>query len=255
MFNKFVRIKTEEEQTIALLHTLRKAAVSERVEISNRIRGILAEFGIITAKGKGNFNNDIQELFEKSEQIHNVNLKNSIAMLFEDYHRMEDREKELSEQINLLNKDNELVQLAMTCPGVGELTASALVAEVGDANQFESGREMAAWTGVVPSQHSTGGRSTLGSITKTGNKYLRALFSQCANAVIQTAAHRAEKGKDTHVDRFALRLKAQGKPAKKVMIAVANKILRILWSMLTERKPFENKVNQKKSVSEAMGLC
>lgn len=87
---KFVRIKTEEEQTVALLHTLRKAAVSERVEISNRIRGILAEFGIITAKGKGNFNNDIQELFEQSEQIHNVNLKNSITRLFEDYHRMEE---------------------------------------------------------------------------------------------------------------------------------------------------------------------
>ena len=168
---------------------------------------------------------------------------------------MDEREKELSEQINLLNKDNELVQLAMTCPGVGELTASALVAEVGDASQFKSGRELAAWTGVVPSQHSTGGRSTLGSITKTGNKYLRVLLAQCANAVIQTAAHRLEKETETHLDRFALRLKSQGKPAKKIMIAVANKILRILWSMLTERKPFENKVNQHESVSDAMKLC
>lgn len=250
-----MRIKTEEEQTVALLHTLRKAAVSERVEISNRIRGILAEFGIITAKGKGNFNNDVQELFEQSEQIHNVNLKNSITKLFEDYHRMEEREKELSDQINLLNKDNKLVQLAMTCPGVGALTASALVAEVGDASQFKSGRELAVWTGVVPSQHSTGGRSTLGSITKTGNKYMRALLAQCANAVIQTAAYRLEKETETHLDRFALRLKSQGKTAKKIMIAVANKILRILWSMLTERKSFENKVNQVESVSDAMTLC
>lgn len=252
---KFVRIKTEEEQTVALLHTLRKAAVSERVEISNRIRGILSEFGIITAKGRGNFNSDIQELFEKSEQIHNVNLKYAISKLFEDYHRFEDREKELSAQINSLNKDNELVQIAMTCPGVGELTASALVAEVGDASQFKSGREMAAWIGVVPSQHSTGGRSTLGSITKTGNKYLRALLSQCACTVIKTAEHRLEKECDTHLDRFAIRLKAQGKPAKKVMIAVANKILRILWAILTERKPFENKVNKEDPISDAMKLC
>ena len=168
---------------------------------------------------------------------------------------MVDREKELSDQINILNKDNELVQLAMTCPGVGELTASALVAEVGDARQFKSGREMAAWSGVVPSQHSTGGRSTLGSITKTGNKYLRTLLSQGANAVISTAGYRVEKECHTHLDRFALRLKAQGKPAKKIMIAVANKILRILWSMLTERKPFENKVNHFESVSETMKLC
>ena len=80
---------------------------------------------------------------------------------------------ELSEKIESLNKDNELVKIALTCPGVGPLTASAIVAEVGDASQFRNGREMAAWNGVVPSQHSTGGRSTLGGITKTGNRYCR----------------------------------------------------------------------------------
>ena len=97
-------------------------------------------------------------------------------------------QKELSEKIESLNKDNELVKIALTCPGVGPLTASAIVAEVGDASQFRNGREMAAWNGVVPSQHSTGGRSTLGGIINTGNRYLRALLAQCASAVIHNAS-------------------------------------------------------------------
>ncbi|MBQ8024334.1 MAG: IS110 family transposase [Succinivibrio sp.] len=251
---KFVRIKTEEEQTVALLHTLRKAYVAQRVEVANRIRGILSEFGIIVACGKASFNNNIQELFEQSENISNIDLKAALSKLFEDYHNLEAREKDLSEKINRLNKDNELVQIALTCPGVGAVTASALVAEVGDAKQFKSGREMAAWTGVVPSQHSTGGHSTLGGITKTGNKYLRYLLSQCANAVMLTAGKHIEKETDNQLDRLVMRLRAQGKPSKKIMIAVANKILRILWSMLTERQVFKNTVDRTELVSEELKL-
>ena len=118
-------------------------------------------------------------MFNECEKIHDVYLRAAISSLFEDYHRLEQREKELSGKIESLNKDNELVKIALTCPGVGPLTASAIVAEVGDASQFRNGREMAAWNGVVPSQHSTGGRSTLGGITKTGNRYLRALSTMC----------------------------------------------------------------------------
>lgn len=252
---KFVRIKTVEEQTVALLHTLRKAAVSQRVELSNRIRGILAEFGIVVARGRGSFNSEIEALFNECEKIHDVNLRVAISSLFEDYHRLEQREKELSEKIESLNKDNELVKIALTCPGVGSLTASAIVAEVGDASQFRNGREMAAWNGVVPSQHSTGGRSTLGGITKTGNRYLRTLLAQCACAVIQNASMHLEQGKDTHLDRFALRLKLNGKPAKKIMIAVANKIIRILWAMLTQRKTFENKAEETSDTSAELKLA
>ena len=134
-------------------------------------------------------------MFNECEKIHDVYLRSAISSLFEDYHRLEQREKELSEKIESLNKDNELVKIALTCPGVGPLTASAIVAEVGDASQFRNGREMAAWNGVVPSQHSTGGRSTLGGITKTGKRYLRALLAQCASAVIQKASRHLEQGR------------------------------------------------------------
>ena len=164
--------------------------------------------------------------------------------------------KKLSEKIESLNKDNELVKIALTCPEVGPLTASAIVAEVGDASKFRNGREMVAWNGVVPSQHSTGGRFTLGGITKTGNRYLRALLAQCASAVIQNASRHLEQGKDTHLDRFALRLKLNGKPAKKkIMIAVANKIIRILWAMLTQRKTFENKAEETSDISAELKLA
>lgn len=114
---------------------------------------------------------------------------------------------------------------------------------------------MAAWNRVVPSQHSTGGRSTLGGITKTGNRYLRALLTQCACAVIQNASRHLEQGKATHLDKFALRLKLNGKPAKKIMIAVANKIIRILWAMLTQRKVFENKVDETSDISDELQLA
>lgn len=113
----------------------------------------------------------------------------------------------------------------------------------------------AAWNGVVPSQRSTGGRSTLGGITKTGNRYLRALLAQCACAVIQNASRHLEQGKDTHLNRFALRLKLNGKPAKKIMITVANKIIRILWAMLTQRKTFENKANEISDTSAELQLA
>ena len=108
---------------------------------------------------------------------------------------------------------------------------------------------------MVPSQHSTGGRSTLCGIAKIGNRYRRTQSAQGACAVIQKASRHLEQGKDTHLDRFALRLKLNGKPAKKIMIAIANKIIRILWAMLTQRKTFENKANEISDTSAELQLA
>ncbi len=103
--------------------------------------------------------------------------------------------------------------------------------------------------------HLTIYKLSIGGITKTGNRYLRALLAQCVCAVIQNASRHLEQGKDTHLDRFALRLKLNGKPAKKIMIAVANKIIRILWAMLTQRKAFENKANEISDTSAELQLA
>ncbi len=237
---KYVKVKSEEEQTVALLHTFRQACIKTRIEISNRIRSILSEFGIIVAKGKSKVDTELKMLFEAAENITNLDLKATIEELFEDYKNEKSKEAKISDRINKLSQENQLVEIAKTCPGVGDMTASALVAEVGNAQHFKNGREMAAWVGLVPSQHSTGGRSTLGGITKTGNTYIRKLLSQCALSVIRRAGIRKENGTDNQIDRFVLRLELQNKPQKKIMIAVANKIIRILWVLLSTRTEFEN---------------
>ena len=153
-----------------------------------------------------------------------------------------EREDKYTQQI-LQNRQDELNKLAMSCPGVGEITASAIVAEVGNAKQFKNGREMSAWLGLVPSQHSTGGRSTLGGITKTGNKYIRGLLDQCANSIYRNAKTHLDKGTDNQLDRFALRLKSKGKPAGKIAMALANKIVRILWAVLSSGNEFKSNIN------------
>lgn len=239
---KFVKVKTEDEQTVALLHTLRQACIKTRIEISNRIRSILNEFGIIVAQGKSKINTELKRMFEAAENINNLDLKATIDELFDDLKNENAKEDQITERINKLTKENQLVEIAKTCPGIGDITASALVAEVGNAQHFNNGREMAAWVGLVPSQHSTGGRSNLGGITKTGNKYLRKLLSQGALSVIRHIDLKKEKGTVNQIDRFVLRLKLQNKPQKKIMIAVANKIIRILWVLLSTRTKFENQV-------------
>lgn len=240
---KFVRVKSVEEQTVALLHTLRKGEIKHRVQLCNRIRGVLAEFGIITDKGRNNFDKNMSELRAQCEkEISNLHLKSAIDALFDEYKESLEREDKYTQQI-LQNRQDELNKLAMSCHGVGEITASAIVAEVGNAKQFKNGREMSAWLGLVPSQHSTGGRSTLVGITKTGNKYIRGLLDQCANSIYRNAKTHLDKGTDNQLDRFALRLKSKGKPAGKIAMALANKIVRILWAVLSSGNEFKSNIN------------
>ena len=236
----FVKPKTQDQQDLAILHTLRRTTISDRVGLSNRIRGLLTEYNVICARGRAAFENELPELMEKCESLCNQTVVKHLKSLFAEYYRLRDKEKELDEDIRRLAHKDPLVDIAMSCHGVGEVTASALVAEIGDASAFTRGKELAANYGLVPSQHSTGGRERTGSITKTGSVYIRSLMVQCANSIALYAKKRLDEGKDDQFDRYILRLMSRMSRAKAI-VALANKLLRTLWAMLRSRKKFEPK--------------
>uniref|UniRef100_UPI0030051243 IS110 family transposase n=1 Tax=Shewanella chilikensis TaxID=558541 RepID=UPI0030051243 len=152
------------------------------------------------------------------------------------YHHLNHLIKEQEAKLKLLNKENEVVALLQTIPGIGPMTASCCVSAVGDANDFKNGRNFAAWIGLVPYQHSTGGKPRLLGISKRGNKELRELFVHAARAVIWR-----DNTANKFFGQWLLDLKCR-KPFNVAVVALANKLARIAWSVMSTKQPFELKV-------------
>jgi transposase len=237
----FVRVKTEEESAILCTHKQRQTVISLRVAAENRIRAMLSESGKIFPVGMSGVTEmleyvDSEEITKDMVEEKVINLRDEV----EHYRYQCQREKRLNDQIIAFSKNNELVKLAQGCPGVGPLTASAVVGQFGDCSQFNNAREMAAMVGLTPSQNSTGGRNNLGSISKNGNNYLRSLLTMGAESIIRHYKKRMEAQKSTQLDLFACRLELRGKHKRKIIIAVAARLARTLWAMLTHKEAFKN---------------
>ena len=232
---RFVRVKTVEESSIDMLHTARDGCVKNRVEASNRLRAGAAEYGIVVEKGAKNVAK-LLEIIDSDELLSERGIPEDgkwvLRKLAEIYRGTLEQETSVTNMLISKTKGNQLIKRLMTIPGVGPISASAIVAKVSDASEFESGRELAAFFGMAPCQNSTGGRNTLGSISKTGDPYIRKLLSQGAQVVVMHAKHHQEKHLDDQLDRFAARLIEHGKPRTKVVIAVAAKMIRTAWAML-----------------------
>ena len=238
----FVPIKTLEQQNALLIHSLRSSAIKRRVALSNRLRGLLAEFGSVVAKGRRAFENEFLFELEKVKEDIAPALYQDIQDLYHEYLALKTKEKEYEQQIIELNIHNEGAKLLKTCPGVGELTANAIVTAVGDGSQFKKGREMAAWMGLTPRQHSSGGKNKLGKVTKKGDTYLRTLLTQCAQTILVWAEHKEQQHTASSLHNFALRLLRRGKYRNTVVIALANKMARVLWAMLKNKRAFTDTV-------------
>src|SRR6202451_1966838 len=190
---RFVPIKNPEQQALLGLHRARQGFVIARTAQANQIRGLLAELGIVIPKGIHCIPQRIPEILEDAENGLPGASRALFSRLLEHYLELERQVNELQAQIKAWHRENADSQRLEAIPGIGPLTASALVATVGDAKQFKNGRQLSAWLGLVPRQHSSGGKERLLGISKRGDTYLRTLLIHGARAVLQGQRRQSEQ--------------------------------------------------------------
>lgn len=229
---RFVAIKTEEQQGVLFLHRARDLVVRQRTQLSNMLRGLLGEFGIVIAQGIGSavkfakavLDGDRPSIPEVAVDVL-TNLCNQMVALHL-------RILWYDKRILLEGRRDPKVMLLRTIPGVGPVTASAIVATAGDGHQFRNGREFAAWLGLTPINRSSGGKERLGRISKMGDRYLRRLL-----VTGMTARLNQMKVNPERVDPWAMSLRERKSP-RVATVAMANKTARIIWAVLTRNERY-----------------
>lgn len=228
---RFVPIKNVEQQSVLALHTVRQGFVKARTAQANQIRGLLSEFGLIIAQGIGHIAKRVPQLIEDASNELPGAFRLLIERLLDHMKELDDQVKELESQIVKWHRSSELSSKLAGVPGIGPITASALVATIGDAKNFDSGRQVAAWLGLVPRQHSSGGKQNLLGISKRGDIYLRTLLIHGARSVIHW-----ESRKPDSCSWVSGVLKRRNKNV--AAVALANKNARIVWALLAHDREF-----------------
>lgn len=220
----FVPIKTPEQQAALMMHRSRELLVGQRTALVNALRGHLAEFGIVTAKGIHRVADLLAELVGADDGTIPPLARASLRCLAAQIEAVETQIEELEALILEWHKGNEASQRLAKIPGVGPITASAVVATIADASNFTSARHLSAALGLTPRQNSSGGKDRQGGISKAGNAYIRRLLFIGAIAVIRSK-------KAQQAGSWLMRL-LERRPAKVAAIAIANKTTRVIWAML-----------------------
>lgn len=223
---RFVPIKTDEQQAVLSLHRVRQSFVKVRTAQANQIRGLLSEFGIIIPQGIANIAKRLPEIMEKSDLP--TSFRDLLQRLYNHLKDIDKQIDEMDEKIQQWHRSSETSRKLAEIPGIGPITATALVASIGDAKSFENGRQLAAWLGLVPRQHSSGGQSVLLGISKRGDTYLRTLLIHGARAVIRFA--------DTKPSTTWLNKLLNRRNKNIAAVALANKNARVIWALLTREE-------------------
>ena len=224
---RFVTVKRVDQVDVQALHRARDMMVYQRTALICQMRGLLLEYGIAVRGGAGAFKSDLPRVLEDAENELTPSMRQLLAMLRQHLNELEGHIQQLSEKVAALADRDDVARRLMTIPGIGALAATALLAAVGDARQFKRGRDLSAWLGLVPAQHSTGGKPTLLGMSKRGNSYVRRLLIHGARTCVM------------HLDRNRNRLGAWldqlGERAhfNKVTVAMANKMARMAWAVIT----------------------
>ena len=230
---RFVPIKTVEQQAVLTVHRARELLVSERTAVANQIRGLLLEYGIAIATGIQRLRRELPGTLNSEAEALPTLARTVVSELHARLQELDERIAGQARQIAQVAKQSEAAKRLMAVEGVGPITATAVVATVGDAKAFPHGRQFAAWLGLVPKQFSTGGKAVLGRITKHGNVYLRTLLIHGARAVLQNSAKRSD-AKSQWVE--ALR---QRRGDNIAAVALAAKHARILWALLVRGQEYQ----------------
>ena len=225
---RFVPIKTIEQQGCLVLHRTRHLMVRQQTATINSIRAYLAEFGIVAPVGRRGVEQLLEIITDASDARVPEVARSCIAALGAQLRQLKAQILELDRRITAWHRSSELSWRLNEIPGVGPLLATALVASITDPKVFRSGRDFSAWIGLVPKQKSSGGKDKLGNISKRGDRYLRSLFTAGALAVIRYAKIHGTRHRPWLVALLARR------PTKVAAIALANKLARIAWALMTK---------------------
>lgn len=224
---RFVPIKSEEQQAVLVLHRVRAGIIKQRVALGNQIRGLLAEFGIIIPQSFKQLNTRLMQIISSSGSQIPEELKPMFSSLFQELTNLTCRIKAFDKQIESHLRSSNECQRILQIEGVGPLTATAVVASIGDIQNFKSASQFAAWLGLVPRQNSSGGKTRLQGISKRGDTYLRYLLVHGARAALSYAKR---------VDKLNSWQQAmlQRKTLNKVVVAMAHRTARRIWAILAK---------------------
>jgi transposase len=233
---RFVATKTPEQQSCLMLHRTRHLFIRQQTALINAIRAHLAEFGVVAPVGR----NGVEELLNVVTDSNDTRVPDiarvCLAALGAQLRKFKEQILEFDRMIRTWHRSNEMSRWLDDCPGVGPALATALVASVADPKVFRSGRNFSAWIGLVPKQHSSGGKDRLGSISKQGDRYLRSLFVAGALAVIRYAKIHGTQHRPWLTALLARR------PTKVAAIALANKIARMAWAMMARGERYREPI-------------
>ncbi len=232
---RFVPIKSPEQQAILIAHRTRSILTRQRTQLSNAIRGHMAEFGVIAPQGRIGLEALAAVIANPNDHRLPPPARASLQMLIVQLHLVNDQILESDRQIIASARSTDVGRRLMEIPGVGPVLASALVAAVADPKSFGSGRDLAAWIGLVPRQHSSGGKERLGGITKQGDRYLRQLLVVGAVAVIRYAQRNGARRP------WLVQLLARRTP-KVAAVALANKTARTVWAIMTSGERYREPI-------------
>lgn len=228
---RFVPIKTDDQLDLQC-HRVRDRLVHRRTAVINQISGFLLERGITFAKGPASLRNQMPTILEDAAQNLTPRMRNLLGHLWREWKQLESDVATMSEEIDTIASDDPACQRLRQIPGVGPLVSTATVAAIGNGAAFRKGREFAAWLGMVPRQHSTGGKARLFGISKRGNIYLRRMFIHGARAVLLRVKY------DTGgLGQWVRQLETRA-PRNKVIVAIANKLARIAWAVLAKGEDY-----------------
>jgi len=222
-----VEVRTPEQIDVQALHRVRDRMVSNRTRLISQMRAFCLEYGLPIREGAGVFKVDLARILADEENDLTPRMRKLLGELVEDLCAFETRIAEVTREIEALAQRDDRARRLATIPGIGPLGATALVAAAGDGRQFKKARDLAAWLGLVPRQHSTGGKTTLLGISKRGNAYIRRLLIHGARSCIMHL-DRSRDQLGVWVDRLRERMHVN-----KATVALANKIARIAWVVLT----------------------
>jgi transposase len=229
---RFVEIKTIDQQAIQVLHRARDLLNQQVTQTGNALRAHLAEFGWIYPQGNTGLSQAIDRVQDTKNSVLPVVAQQAMFSLVEQIKTLKQEVAKLDKQMAVWHKAQADSQRLATIPGVGVITASAIVAAIGSGKQFKSGRELAAWIGLVPRQNSSGGKERLGHISKKGNMYLRKLLVLGATAQLRGKYVEKAAG-GTWFGQLVRR-----KSARVASVALANKMARVAWAVLTKGEPY-----------------
>ena len=233
---RFVATKTTEQQSCLMLHRTRHLFIRQQTAVINAIRAHLAEFGIVAPVGRRGVEELLGVVADPGDQRLPDVARACLAALGAQLRALKAQILSFDRRITAWHRSNEASKRLDAIPGVGPALATALVASVADPKAFRSGRDFSAWIGLVPKQHSSGGKERLGSISKQGDRYLRSLFTAGALAVIRSAKIHGTKHRPWLTALLARR------PTKVAAIALANKMARMAWAMMAKGERYKEPV-------------